>query len=568
MEHPTIDVNASDSSGRTPLHMASTRDEWWEFVKLLLQHPKIVVSATACWGMTPFHAAARSACPKVVELLIKDRRVKVDAQTRVGFTALHLVAEGDENPGFELGIWQPQEDRCKVVRMLLQAERTLRSSDVGCHLNRSDDFKRFPIHYGVECNSVEVVEELLKWDDIDINAQDIHGLTPLHVATRSKADNREAMVKLLLHVENIDINMGSGMPSTNQNLPDCSPFRGIEQERRSNLTALHFAARMGSLEIVDLLFREPGIKINVQDDEGCTPLHVAAQAGHVNVVERFLEQDPCLINLTSENSNSFTPLDLAIDKGHVAVVKVLLEFTSESDLTRKDSCSGNTTLHIATKIGCVEVTNMLLEHANKLHFNEHNMDGNIPFRLESEEGNVDKVKVVVDHVESYLKEQNKDRNTPLHLAAEEGHVEVVQLLLERCSTLDLEVKNSLGNTLLHQATMNGHDKVVQVLLGHAATEFDLDDKNNDGNTPLHLAAKEGHVQVVNVLLGCGLGLQLDARNKIGNWPLHLATKGGYLEVVKALLKHADSKWWRFSSPNNDLNTSLHTWLLKRGMWRW
>jgi len=200
---------------------------------------------------------------------------------------------------------------------------------------------------------------------------------------------------------------------------------------------------------------------------------------------------------------------------------------------------------------------MLLEHANELHFNEENMDGNIPSHLGSEEGNVDKVKVVVDHVESYLKEQNKHGNTPLHLAAEEGHVEVVQLLLERCSTLDLEVKNADGNTLLHQATMNGHDKVVQVLLDHAATEFDLDDKNNDGNTPLHLAVKEGHVQVVNVLLGCGLELQLDAKNEIWNTPLHLASEGGYLEVVKVLLEHADGEKCGLDSFNAYWNYPLN-----------
>jgi len=301
---------------RTPLHIASTKDETCEIVKLLLQHPNVWANATAYYWMTPLHVAARFACPKVVELLINDRRVEVDATTRVGLTALHLVAEGDENPDRDLGSRRPQEDRYKVVQMLLQAERTLRSSVVGCHLNRSDDFKRFPIHYGVECNSVEVVEELLKWDDIDINAQDIHGLAPLHVATRSKADNREAIVRLLLCVQNIDINMGSGMPSTNQKPPELLmpsnwkneflPFRPMEQEGSTNLTALHFAARMGSLKIVDLLFREPGIKINVQDDESCTPLHIAAQAGHVNVVERFLEQDPCLIDLTAQNSNSFT----------------------------------------------------------------------------------------------------------------------------------------------------------------------------------------------------------------------------------------------------------------------
>ncbi|CAK9860712.1 unnamed protein product [Sphagnum jensenii] len=567
LEHPTIDVNSRDFIRRAPLHKASTKDERWEFVKLLLHHPEILVNATAWYEITPLHVAARFACPKVVDLLIKDPRVKVDAKTGFGLTALHLVAEGDENPDREWGSRRPQEDRCKVVQMLLQAERTLRSSDVGSHLNQSDAVKRFPIHYGVECNSVEVVEELLKWDDIHINAKDNFGLTPLHVATRSKADNREAIVKLLLHVENIDINMGSGMPSTNKKFRQLVmpsiwenqflPFRPMEQEQTTNLTALHFAARMGSLEIVDLLFREPEIKINVQDDGGCTPLHIAAQAGHVNVVERFLGQDPCLIGLTTQNSNSFTPLDLAIDKGHVAVVKVLLQFTAESDLTRKNSCSGNTTLHIATKSGCVEVTNMLLEHANELHFNEENMDGSIPFHLDSEEGNVDEVKVVVDHVESYLKDENNDKNTPLHLAAEGGHVDVVQLLLERCSTLDLEVKNAHGNTLLHQATMNGHDEVVQVLLDHAATEIDLDDKNNDGNTPLHLAAKEGHVEVVRVLLGCGLELQLDAGNKDENTPLHLAMKGGYLKVVKVFLEHADGEKCGLDSMNVEGYSPLH-----------
>jgi ankyrin repeat protein len=262
------------------------------------------VNATACYGITPLHVAARFACPKVVELLIKNTRVKVDATTDVGLTVLHLVAEGGENPDRDLGSRRAQEDRCKVVQMLLQAERTLRSSNVGCRLNRSDDFKRFHIHYGVECNSVEVVEELLKWVDIDINAQDIHGLTPLHVATRSKADNREAIVKSLVHVENIAINLGSGMPSTNQKQPEWKmasnwnsefiPFRRMEQERSRNLTALHFAARTGSPELVDLFFRELGMKINVQDDDGCTPLHIAAQAGHVNIVERFLGQDPAL----------------------------------------------------------------------------------------------------------------------------------------------------------------------------------------------------------------------------------------------------------------------------------
>jgi len=151
LEHPAIDVNSFDHFSRTPLHIASTKDETCEIVKLLLQHPFVGVNATAYYKMTALHVAARFACPKVVELLIKDPSVNVDANTEVGLTALHLVAEGDENPDRDLGSRRPHEDRCKVVQMLLQAQRTLISSDVHCHLNRRDDFNRFPIHYGVEC---------------------------------------------------------------------------------------------------------------------------------------------------------------------------------------------------------------------------------------------------------------------------------------------------------------------------------------------------------------------------------------------------------------------------------
>jgi ankyrin repeat protein len=81
LEHPTIDVNSRDSFNRAPLHIASYKDEKCEIVKLLLQHPSTHVNAHTHSGMTPFHVAARFACPKVVQLLLNDTRVKVDAKT-------------------------------------------------------------------------------------------------------------------------------------------------------------------------------------------------------------------------------------------------------------------------------------------------------------------------------------------------------------------------------------------------------------------------------------------------------------------------------------------------------
>ncbi len=528
LTYPGIDVNSRDVFERTPLHVASCTDARLELVKLLLQKSNTEVNATARFDMTPLQMAARFACPKVVELLLEDARLRLDAKTVDGFTALHLVAEGHvESSDIKS---RPHEDRCKVVRMLLEAEKQRRLSGVDCHLDERDVLHRFPIHYGVECNSVEVVEELLKWEAVQINAQDIFGLTPLHLALRSEADNREAIVALLLNVENIDVHIRSVTPSSNQQHDlkmsrsfkgfewDPFPqFRPLEQESSNNLTALHFAARMGSPQIVSSLLQMSGMEVNVQDDR------------------------------------SFTPLDLAIEKGHVEVVELLLEHTSTSDLQRKHDCSGNTPLHIATKNGHVELTNLLLEHANKLHFNKEIADQN-GAHLNNEEGHVDEVKGVLEHSESYIKEKNNDGNTPLHLAIEEGHAKVVQFLLKYCNPLDLEVEKVAGQTPLHLAILGGHDEVVKVWLEHA--ELNLKVKNKDGNTLLHLASLGGHVKVVNIMLEHRTKLDLFRRNNDGNTIFHLAAKGGHVEVVKVFMEDSIVKYLlhRF---NNDWNTPLH-----------
>lgn len=47
---------------------------------------------------------------------------------------------------------------------------------------------------------------------------------------------------------------------------------------------LHWAARMGHIEVVDYLAKR-GANINVRDNDGWTPLHLAAQHGHLDVVK-------------------------------------------------------------------------------------------------------------------------------------------------------------------------------------------------------------------------------------------------------------------------------------------
>ena len=59
---------------------------------------------------------------------------------------------------------------------------------------------------------------------------------------------------------------------------------------------------------------------NIQDEDGISPLHLAAQNGHTQVVELLLEHEA---EKDIKNNQGFTPLSLAAQKGHTQVVELL-----------------------------------------------------------------------------------------------------------------------------------------------------------------------------------------------------------------------------------------------------
>ncbi|XP_017130383.1 ankyrin repeat domain-containing protein 29 [Drosophila gunungcola] len=248
---------------------------------------------------------------------------------------------------------------------------------------------------------------------------------------------------------------------------------------------LHMAAMRGD-EVALLRVLDSGkVHVDCKDEDGTTPLILAAAGGHTYCVMELLDQgaDPNSRRLTGT-----TPLFFAAQGGHLDVVKILIKAGANVDTPSAD---GGTPLFVAAQGGHVKIVRELLDCGANV--NAH----------------------------------MKDRATPVFISAQNGHRTVLSLLIQ--ADAEIDIKRIDGATPLWIAAQMGQDHICKVLLQNGAN---VDTVRCDGATPLFKAAHKGHAAVITVLL--------KYRPNLGQLPngesaLHAAAMFGHMTVCKQLV---------------------------------
>lgn len=325
----------------------------------------------------------------------------------------------------------------------------------------------------------------------------------------------------------------------------------VENSKKSDLLS---AATVGDFKKVRALQALGGFDPNICDEDGNTPLHLAAQNGHETVAIVLLKLMANLSVQNLQNKEGKTALHLAAQDGHDRVMEELLKNAADPNLEDKYTWTplhyatwkcypllaqrllrggadknfqdrfGQNALHLAAERGNVKIVSSLLSEGADLNAQCHDLQ--TALHRAAWGGSKEVVKLLLARAPN-LNICDKDNRTALHIAAEKGQTSVVELLLDHHAVR--ETQDSMEQTALHLAAQNGHEAVVGLLL--VGAQLELEDYN--GLTPLLLAVKNGHRGVVGMLLG--RGARVESRSGSGKTPLMWAAEKGHEEVVRLLL---------------------------------
>ena len=230
-------------------------------------------------------------------------------------------------------------------------------------------------------------------------------------------------------------------------------------------SGLHCASHFGIVEVVISLIQMGCYDLNEVNYWGYTALALAAEMGHVEVVEILLGRED--ISPDRPGDEARTPLSHAALNGHERVVEMLLR-QKEVNPDKPDNF-GRTPLSYAASTGKEEVVKILLGR-EEVNPDRPNILGKTPLSYASEGGNKEVVKILLRREEVNPDRPDNRGKTPLSYAAEGGKEEIVKILLRR-EDVSLEKEDFEGRTPLRIAARWGEWGVVALLQSHKAVIY-------------------------------------------------------------------------------------------------
>ncbi|XP_014836910.1 PREDICTED: ankyrin repeat and SAM domain-containing protein 6 isoform X1 [Poecilia mexicana] len=347
-----VPVDCTDEEGNTGLQFASASGHE-NLVRFLLRKGASVDSRNN-YGWTPLMQAARFGHLTVAHLLLENG-AEINGRNRLGASVLSMAARGGH---------------VHVVKLLLEGGAYVDDFD---HLAMAAE----TISNGNNNKSCSTAGfGPAEGYSVGGGGRDFMDITALMVASQH---GHEAAVRLLLEWGS-DVNFSqkttgwgplmaatlSGKESIAQQLVE----RGADPDRVNVLskTAFELAMQLKQRDVKAYLDSITTVRPQTDDERKRPDVFSALKLGNSQLVKDILEEDPAQVN--SSNQDGASPLMMAAVSGQLEVVQLMVE--KKADIDKQDSVHGWTALMQATYHGNKDIVKYLLSQGADVNLRAKN----------------------------------------------------------------------------------------------------------------------------------------------------------------------------------------------------